>query len=129
MTGVVAALRAVRGRVDLISTVVTGNLKASAVVKLEAFDLDPLVDIEIGGYASDVSHRPALVGVAQRRARDKYGVSLDRSNSVIIGDTLEDVRTGREGEAYPSSVSHPVRRRRPNSNSPARMSFSRTWRT
>ncbi|WP_406303707.1 haloacid dehalogenase-like hydrolase [Streptomyces sp. NBC_00885] len=101
MPGAVAALRAVRDRADLVPTVVTGNLKANAVLKLGAFDLESFVDTEIGGYASDDYHRPSLVGIAQKRAQAKYGVSFGHSNSVIIGDSLEDVRTGRDGGDVP----------------------------
>ncbi|WP_425329079.1 HAD hydrolase-like protein [Streptomyces kasugaensis] len=48
---------------------------------------------------SDDDHRPALVGIAQGRAKAKYGTPFTRSNTVIIGDSLEDVRTGLEGGA------------------------------
>ncbi|MEE1763626.1 HAD family hydrolase [Streptomyces sp. SP18BB07] len=101
MPGAVAALRAVQGRADLIPTVVTGNLKANAMLKLAAFGLESFLDTEIGGYASDDHNRPALVGIAQKRAQAKYGVLFDRSNTVIIGDSLEDVRTGRDGGVVP----------------------------
>ncbi|MFJ9420028.1 HAD family hydrolase [Streptomyces sp. NPDC101227] len=99
MPGAAAALREVHNRAGLIPTVVTGNLKPNAVLKLEAFNLDRLVDADIGGYASDNDHRPALVGVAQNRASAKHGTSFDRTNTVIIGDSLEDVRTGLQGGA------------------------------
>ncbi|GHH93939.1 HAD hydrolase-like protein [Streptomyces capillispiralis] len=101
MPGAVAALRAVQGRADLIPTVVTGNLKANAMLKLAAFGLESFLDTEIGGYASDDQNRPVLVGIAQKRAQAKYGVLFDRSNTVIIGDSLEDVRTGRDGGGVP----------------------------
>lgn len=99
MQGAVAALSCVRDHPRLLPTVVTGNLKPNAVLKLEAFSIDRFVDIEIGGFASDDDHRPALVEVAQRRAQAKYGTAFIRSNTVIIGDSLEDVRTGLEGGA------------------------------
>jgi phosphoglycolate phosphatase len=99
MPGAVAALRAVNDHPRLIPTVVTGNLKASALIKLEAFGLRQFVDTEIGGYSSDNHHRPALVAVAQKRAQALHGSSFTRANTVIIGDSLEDVRTGREGGA------------------------------
>jgi phosphoglycolate phosphatase-like HAD superfamily hydrolase len=99
MPGAAAALRAVHGHPGLIPTAVTGNLKPNAVLKLAAFDLDGLLDIEIGGFASDDHHRPALVAIAQKRAQVKYGTVFTRSNTVIIGDSLEDVRTGIEGGA------------------------------
>ncbi|MCX5555385.1 HAD family hydrolase [Streptomyces sp. NBC_00038] len=97
MPGAISALRAVHDHPRLVPTAVTGNLKANALLKLEAFDLDRFVDTEIGGYASDDDHRPSLVAVAQKRAEAKYGTYFTRSNTVIIGDSLEDVRTGLEG--------------------------------
>lgn len=99
MPGAVAALSSVHDRPDLLPTVVTGNLKPNALLKLAAFGLEAYVDTEIGGFASDDHHRPALVAIAQKRARAKYGTIYTRSNTVIIGDSLEDVRTGLEGGA------------------------------
>ncbi|MFB7908376.1 HAD family hydrolase [Kitasatospora purpeofusca] len=99
MPGAPAALEAVHSAPGLVPTVVTGNLRQSAEIKLRAFGLDQYVDLAIGGFASDDSHRPALVQIAQRRAADRCGMSFDRSNTVIIGDSLEDVRTGAEGGA------------------------------
>lgn len=99
LPGAVAALKAVHAEPGYIPTVVTGNLKPNALLKLEAFELTGFLDTEIGGYSSDDDHRPALVGVAQQRAQARYEMSFTRSNTVIIGDSLEDVRTGREGGA------------------------------
>ncbi|MGW2397163.1 HAD family hydrolase [Kitasatospora sp. NPDC001664] len=99
MPGATAALAAVDAHPDLVPTVVTGNLRQSAEIKLRAFGLDRYVDLAVGGFASDDSHRPALVKVAQRRAAARYGTTFERSNTVIIGDSLEDVRTGAEGGA------------------------------
>ncbi|MGW4287239.1 HAD family hydrolase [Streptomyces sp. NPDC004673] len=99
MPGAAAALAAVDQRPDLVPTVVTGNLQGSAEIKLKALGLDKHLDLASGGYASDNSHRPALVRVAQRRASARYGCDFTRETTVIIGDSLEDVRTGREGGA------------------------------
>ncbi|AWK08300.1 HAD hydrolase-like protein [Streptomyces pacificus] len=93
------ALRSVHDRPDLVLTVVTGNLKLNALLKLAVFDLGGYVDTEIGAFASDDQHRLALVAVAQKRAQAKHGTIFTRSNTVIIGDSLEDVRTGLEGGA------------------------------
>ncbi|MFD9503094.1 HAD family hydrolase [Streptomyces sp. NPDC060035] len=104
MPGAVAALRAVRSDPSLLPTIVTGNLKPNALVKLDAFELTRYVVPDIGGYASDDMHRPALVGVAQKRAEVCMGQPFDRTDTVIIGDSLEDVRTGREGGAVVIAV-------------------------
>ncbi|WP_327356356.1 HAD family hydrolase [Streptomyces sp. NBC_01304] len=99
MPGAVVALQAVHEHPTCVPTVVTGNLKPNALQKLAAFDLDGYLDAEIGGFASDDDHRPALVAVAQKRAQAKHGAVFTRTNTVIIGDSLEDVRTGLEGGA------------------------------
>ncbi|MFJ8476426.1 HAD family hydrolase [Kitasatospora sp. NPDC094011] len=99
MPGATAVLAAVYAHPDLVPAVVTGNLRGNAEIKLRAFSLEKYVDLTVGGFASDDSRRPALVGIAQRRAAARYGIAFDRSNTVIIGDSLEDVRTGAEGGA------------------------------
>ncbi|MFH8255256.1 HAD family hydrolase [Streptomyces roseolus] len=99
MPGAVDALAAVQEAEHLIPTVVTGNLRGSAETKLSALGLIGYLDTDIGGYASDDPHRPALVRIAQDRAAAKHGGRFDRDNTVIVGDSLEDVRTGLEGGA------------------------------
>ncbi|MEU6138738.1 HAD hydrolase-like protein [Streptomyces sp. NPDC047081] len=99
MPGAVVALEAVRAHGNWVPTAVTGNLKPNALLKLSAFKLDTYLETEIGAYASDDDHRPALVGIAQKRAQAKYGTVFTHDNTVIIGDSLEDVRTGLEGGA------------------------------
>ncbi|MFF8481862.1 HAD family hydrolase [Streptomyces antibioticus] len=99
MPGAVAALAAVQESEHLIATVVTGNLRGNAETKLSALGLIGYLDTAIGGYASDNPHRPALVRIAQDRAAEKHGGRFNRDNTVIVGDSLEDVRTGLEGGA------------------------------
>ncbi|MFI1765232.1 HAD family hydrolase [Streptomyces sp. NPDC020800] len=99
LAGAEAALAAVHQTEHLVATVVTGNLQGSAETKLSALGLIKYLDTTIGGYASDNPHRPALVRIAQDRASAKHGGQYRRSNTVIVGDSLEDVRTGIEGGA------------------------------
>ncbi|MEV3870635.1 haloacid dehalogenase-like hydrolase [Streptomyces sp. NPDC049906] len=99
LPGAVDALAAVQQSEHLIPTVVTGNLRGSAETKLSVLGLIGYLDTSIGGYASDDPHRPALVRIAQDRAAAKHGGRFTRDNTVIVGDSLEDVRTGLEGGA------------------------------
>jgi phosphoglycolate phosphatase-like HAD superfamily hydrolase len=99
LAGAVEALRRVRVLPGTVASVVTGNLRASALVKLDAFALTRFLDVEVGGYASDDPHRPSLVALAQQRAGARYGVAFTRGNTVIVGDSREDVATGLEGGA------------------------------
>ncbi|MFJ7412820.1 HAD family hydrolase [Streptomyces sp. NPDC098077] len=99
MPGAVEALAAVDQAPDLIPTVVTGNLRASAEIKLAALSLIQYVDIPLGGYASDSAHRPDLVGIAQSRAAARHGIQFNAATTIIIGDSRQDVVTGLEGGA------------------------------
>ncbi|MEU9396111.1 phosphoglycolate phosphatase [Streptomyces sp. NPDC048324] len=76
MPGAATALSAVNDHPDLVPTVVTGNLMPNALLKLDVFNLSRFVDAEIGGYASDSDHRPALVAIAQERAATKRSSHL-----------------------------------------------------
>ncbi|MDH6109187.1 phosphoglycolate phosphatase [Kitasatospora sp. MAP12-15] len=99
MAGAVGALQAVHRTAALMPTVLTGNLRPNAEIKLKAFELNGYVEIAIGAFASDDAHRPALVAVAQRRAGMMYRTEFTIANTVIIGDSLEDIRTGLQGGA------------------------------
>lgn len=99
LPGAIQSLKAVAAEPDLVATVLTGNLQANALIKLGVFGMEQYLDPTVGGYSSDDAHRPALVAVAQRRAGDRYGSTFDVGNTVIVGDSLEDVRTGLEGGA------------------------------
>ena len=48
---------------------------------------------------SDDKARANLVGIAQLRASDSYGDVFSKTNTVLIGDTLRDVRAGLHGGA------------------------------
>jgi phosphoglycolate phosphatase len=100
LPGAEAALHALRETPGVVQSVLTGNVRANAVAKLEAFGLDGYVDFDAGGYGSDDAVRPNLVGIARRRATAKYDVLFDNATTVLIGDTPRDVQAGREGGAY-----------------------------
>lgn len=83
LPGAIAALSAVRSLPGTVATVVTGNLRSNAVVKLEAVGLAGFVDLDVGGYASDDPHRPALVAIAsaaRREARRQLCAALCRAS-------------------------------------------------
>jgi phosphoglycolate phosphatase-like HAD superfamily hydrolase len=94
------ALAALRGTPGIIQSVLSGNIKPNAITKLSTFGLDGYIDFEVGGYGSDDSVRDKLVAFARNRASAKYSVQIDKTNTVLIGDTLRDVRAGRNGGAH-----------------------------
>ncbi len=91
MPGVPAALEALRDRDDVHQSLLTGNIEANAHVKLGAFGLDRLVDMEVGGYGSDSGIRPELVDVAREKAARLRGIDVEPRDTVLIGDTPLDV--------------------------------------
>ena len=49
---------------DVLQSVLTGNLRLNARVKVEAFGLERFLDLEVGAYGSDHPDRERLVPLA-----------------------------------------------------------------
>ena len=75
-------------------SVLTGNLREVARIKLEVFGLDGYLDLANGAYGDDDRDRPKLVALAQRRAAERTGVVFDNDATVLVGDTSKDVVAG-----------------------------------
>ncbi len=90
LPGALDALIAVAKEPGIISSVLTGNIPANARLKLAAFGLDSLVDLEVGAYGADHLERAALVSVARDHICAAYSVSKGTA-VVLIGDTPRDV--------------------------------------
>lgn len=100
--GAEEALTALAGRPGVVQSLLTGNLEVNAAVKLGAFGLERLVDLEVGGYGSDPhTERADLVAVARRRAARKYGAA---TATVLVGDTPLDVRAAHRAGARAVAV-------------------------
>jgi phosphoglycolate phosphatase len=98
------ALAALQAMPEIVQSVLSGNMKPNALIKLSAFGLDGYLDFEVGGYGSDDDVRANLVGIARDRASAKYRVRFDKDTTVLIGDTPRDVQAGRDGGAYVVAV-------------------------
>nr|BFE56454.1 haloacid dehalogenase-like hydrolase [Dactylosporangium thailandense] len=104
LPGAQQTLAALADRPELVQSVLTGNLREVARIKLEVFGLDRYVDLDAGAYGDDDTDRPKLVAIAQRRATAKYGTVFDRDNTVVIGDSSHDINTGLHGGAHAVGV-------------------------
>lgn len=78
-----------------VQTVLTGNLRSAAEVKLNVTGLDAFLDLSIGGYGSDARDRFELPGVVAARFGARYGQPLDPRRAVVIGDAANDIATAR----------------------------------
>jgi phosphoglycolate phosphatase len=80
------------GRVH--QSVLTGNIRPVAEVKLSAVGLRDALDLCIGAYGDDHEVRAELVQVARRRAAAVHGTSaddFDGAATVLVGDTPLDI--------------------------------------
>ncbi|MEU3983635.1 HAD hydrolase-like protein [Streptomyces sp. NPDC026672] len=88
LPGAAAALDALAAA-NVRQTVVTGNVRKVAELKLNVFGLDSHITWDLGAYGEDADLRPALVGLALDRS------STTPANTVLIGDTPADVEGGK----------------------------------
>jgi phosphoglycolate phosphatase len=75
-------------------TMLTGNLREVARIKLEVFGLDGFLDLAAGAYGDDHQERAELVAIAQQRAGHRAGGGFGNEVTVVIGDTPNDVAAG-----------------------------------
>ncbi len=83
-------------------SVLTGNVRPLAEVKLTALGLRDGIDLCIGAYGDDHEDRTELVHVARRRAAGVVGQSASAfsgTSTVVIGDTPLDVSAARAAGA------------------------------
>ncbi|GAA2370800.1 HAD family hydrolase [Streptomyces cuspidosporus] len=91
LPGASSLLAALTARDGVTQTVVTGNIRPAAEVKLAAFGLDRHLDLTIGAFGEDADGRPELVRTALKRAQ------AHATQAVLLGDTPSDVRGALEG--------------------------------
>lgn len=99
LPGALDALRAVAGLPGVHQSVLTGNLYPLAVLKLSIFEIGGYLDVRIGAFGGDDVDRLALPPHAWRRAAEHLGHRFSGRDTVIIGDTVLDVATGRNAGA------------------------------
>lgn len=99
LPGVRELLARLHGIPGVVQTVLTGNVRANAALKVGAFGLDEFLDLEVGAYGSDAEDRRQLVPIALRKLRDLRSVAMRPDQTWIIGDTPRDLACARAGGA------------------------------
>ncbi|MGW1364731.1 HAD family hydrolase [Streptomyces chartreusis] len=84
LPGAASALEAL-DEVGVRETVVTGNIRPVAELKLQTFGLDSCIRWELGAYGEEHDARAELVHLALQRS------GTDADQAVLIGDTPADV--------------------------------------
>jgi phosphoglycolate phosphatase len=104
LPGAAEALAAVAKLDGAVQTVLTGNSRPTAVLKLRAFGLDGFVDFDIGGYGSEAYPKGTLLRVARQRASESRGVTFGEYATVYVADSPRDVDAARIGGARSLAV-------------------------
>jgi phosphoglycolate phosphatase len=105
LPGAAEALAAVAKLDGTVQSVLTGNSRPTAVLKLRAFGLDGFVDFDIGGYGSEAYPKGTLLRVARQRAAESRGVTFGEDATVYVADSPRDVDAARIGGARSLAVS------------------------
>jgi phosphoglycolate phosphatase len=75
----------------VFQSLLTGNIRQLAEVKLEPLDLTSHLDLDAGAYGDAHEVRAELVPLARRNAADVYGHGFDGRCTVLVGDTPLDI--------------------------------------
>jgi phosphoglycolate phosphatase-like HAD superfamily hydrolase len=99
LPGALEAVSAVARLRGVIQSVLTGTIRPNAVRKLQAYGMDRFLDLEIGGYGSEVYPMGAQLLRSRIRAADKYGEDVGPDATVYVADSVRDVEAARIGGA------------------------------
>ncbi|QYN26395.1 HAD hydrolase-like protein [Amycolatopsis sp. DSM 110486] len=69
-----------------------------ARIKLEVFGLAQYLDLEASAFGDDNAERPKFVTIAQQRAEQRTGTRFANADTVLVGDTPNDVKAGLAAE-------------------------------
>jgi len=81
--------------VCVVQSVLTGNVRPMAEMKLGALGLDGHLDLEAGAYGESHEIRSELVHLARGNAARRYGREFAGPATVLVGDTPLDVAAAR----------------------------------
>ncbi len=101
--GGVETVQALLERPDVALGLVTGNVAASAPVKLRAAGYDPDW-FPVGAYGHEAQQRAALPVLAVQRAEALFDAPFPPQRVVVIGDTPADVKCARAAGAWAVAV-------------------------
>ncbi len=102
--GIPALIGELRADRRIVLGLQTGNVRATALLKLRAAGLDPAW-FPVGAFGSDAATREGLFPIAWRRALELTGESFSGHNTIAVGDTPGDVLSARANGVTSLAVS------------------------
>ena len=95
LSGVVNLLVELKSIANTTVTLLTGNTRAGAKVKMDAYNLAHHFDFDCGAYGCDHWDRNQLGFLAVQRASAKQGHAFSDRQVIVIGDTPKDIDCGK----------------------------------
>lgn len=74
---------------DVVQTVVSGNVRPNALLKMRLTGVDAYLRPELGGYGSDHCRWPSLLGVVWEKARTRRNLAVDPGRTVVVAGSTE----------------------------------------
>jgi phosphoglycolate phosphatase-like HAD superfamily hydrolase len=99
LPGAAEAVAATAALPGVVQSVLTGSIRPNAVAKLQAFGLEQFLDLEIGGYGSEIFLKGAQLMDTRSRAAAKYGAEFGPGSTVYLADSSRDVEAAGIGGA------------------------------
>jgi phosphoglycolate phosphatase len=90
LPGAAAAIAALAAA-GVRQSVLTGNIRPLAAVKISAAGLGEHLDLDVGAYGDAHEVRAELVPVARQAAQAAYGTDFGGRSTILVGDTPLDV--------------------------------------
>jgi phosphoglycolate phosphatase len=87
----IAALASSEASPGIRQSVLTGNIRPLAALKLRRAGLGDHLDLDVGAYGDVHEVRAELVTVARHAACQAYGTDFPGSSTILVGDTPLDV--------------------------------------
>jgi phosphoglycolate phosphatase-like HAD superfamily hydrolase len=100
--GIIEILVNLSDREDIKLGLLTGIVAKSAKIKLGSQNLNKF--FEFGAFGDDAPIRNLLPEVAQKRIAEVYNIKIDFKDTIIIGDTIYDVRCAKYVNAISIAV-------------------------
>lgn len=88
-SGIVNLLKILDGRNHIIISLLTGNFKKSALIKLNHFKIAHF--FQHGAFSDDSEKREDLVSIAKKRIEKDKNIKLSPGDIYVIGDTPLDI--------------------------------------
>jgi phosphoglycolate phosphatase len=102
MPGITELLPVLSNRGDIVLGLETGNLEATAYIKLKHGKIDRY--FSLGGFGSDSADRAELIRLGIKRARALNHNVIANENVFVIGDTPNDIKSGKAAGAMTIAV-------------------------